>query len=178
MNRISHYEISRQKCLIFNPIVTKLKILIQVRCFFYTRAFRYTSPAQPLPLARRAAGTHYGIGTTIDMVLPARRQMAFRAHPPRSINLSTLIRCRNSSRPSKAETPGGLLPPGADKAKPKTSVIVESTGLVAPKKIATVSSKDIDSQARDQRQPALAYPPEHYFDTHQTVMKLRALGQL
>ena len=116
----------------------------------------------------------------MESVLPAHLQMAFRAHPPRSINLSTLIRCRHSSRPSKAETPGGLLPPGADEVKqPKTSVIVESTGLAAPKKIATVSSsKDVDSQAREQRQPALAYPPEYYFDTHQTVMKLRALGQL
>ena len=107
--------------------------------------------------------------------------MAFRAHLPRSINLSTLIRCRqsHSSRPSKAETPGALLSPGADEVKqPKRSVIVESKGLAAPKKSATISSKDIDSQARDQRQPALAYPPEYYFDTHQTVMKLRALGQL
>jgi hypothetical protein len=108
--------------------------------------------------------------------------MAFRAHPSRSINLLILrgIRCRNKSGPtsnqeSEAETPGGLLPPGATEVKPQTSVIVESTGLTAPKKVA-ISSKD--SQARDpQRQPSLAYPPEHYFDTHQTVTKLRALGQ-
>lgn len=117
----------------------------------------------------------------MESVLPARLQMVSRAHPPRFINLSTLIRCRHSSRPSKAdrETPGGLLPPGADEVKqPKTSVTVESKGLAALKKSATISSKDIDSQARNQRQPALAYPPEHYFDTHQTVMELRTLGQL
>ena len=106
--------------------------------------------------------------------------MVSRAHPPRFINLSTLIRCRHSSRPSKAETPDALLSPDADEVKqPKRSVIVESKGLAAPKKSATISSsKDVDSQAREQRQPALAYPPEHYFDTHQTVMKLRDLGQL
>ena len=104
--------------------------------------------------------------------------MAFRAPGlSRSLYCSmALLQCRYSNKntptnPNSQAAERLLSPPAkANVEQQRTRAIVESRAK-------QVTEEVVPMRDGQERTP-LAHPPDHYFDTHQIVMKLQALGKL